>query len=216
MNMEITGPLAALMAGIVTSLHCVGMCGPLACSACPGPRRLPGWIYQSTRVASYTIVGAVAGLVGSRISSALNEGATRWMAWVFIGFFLVVVLGLDKKIRWPSIPVPSFVSGMRGDGCGRAAVLGSLTPALPCAPLYLVVAAAAVTGSPWGGATTMLAFGIGTVPLLAFVQSRLAWARSRFSPAVMDWTRRGLALASIGILVARAWAPAASGCPMCH
>ena len=31
---EITGPMAALMAGLVTSLHCAGMCGPLACAAC--------------------------------------------------------------------------------------------------------------------------------------------------------------------------------------
>jgi uncharacterized protein len=220
---DLTGPSAALLAGLVTSLHCVGMCGPLACAACTSScgkgDNAAAAVYHATRMVSYGIVGLVAGLLGERISQAFLGGATRGMTWVFVLFFLAVVAGLDKRLQVPSLAGHFQKIFARAGGAGpygKAAVLGTFTPLLPCAPLYLVVAAAALSGSPLSGAVLMVAFGIGTVPLLFTVQNRLAALERRWSPRAMDLTRRGLALASIVLLLMRGTYTAATGCPMCH
>jgi sulfite exporter TauE/SafE len=223
-NPELTGPIAALMAGLVTSLHCVGMCGPLACAACSSPcgtgSNAAGGIYHLTRLCSYAIVGLVVGWLGERVADALLGGATRAMSWIFILFFLAIVAGLDKRLRLPS-PGRWLARILNKRGAteqkpyARAAALGTLTPLLPCAPLYLVVAAAALAGSAWNGAVLMGAFGLGTVPLLFAVQNRLNALEKRWSPQTMDYIRRGLALASVVLLVMRAGYAPETGCPMC-
>lgn len=232
--MELAGPGAALLAGMVTSLHCVGMCGPLACSACapsttctacpsncrkPASSTFSAAVYHSTRMLSYLAAGAAAGFLGERVSEVLLGGATTGMIWVFVLFFLAVVVGLDKRLRFPSPErwfggVLAKVGG--GGPVGRGAALGIFTPLLPCAPLYLVVAAAALSGSAFAGAALMLSFGLGTVPLLFLLQNRLAWLERRWSPRTIDLTRRGLALVCVILLLVRGTYSAVSGCPMCH
>jgi sulfite exporter TauE/SafE len=219
---EITGPLAALLAGLITSLHCVGMCGPLACAACArngGAGSLPAtFVYHGSRLVSYAIVGIAAGLVGRRLADALSGGATRWMTWLFVIFFLAVVVGLDKRLRVPMPKGAMAWLGATSARCGtqgRAGVLGFFTPLLPCAPLYLVVAAAALSGSAMDGGLIMAAFACGTVPLLLAVQSQYLRLGAWWSPRTMDYLRRGLALASVGLLLARGTYTASTGCPMC-
>jgi len=99
---------------------------------------------------------------------------------------------------------------------GRATALGFFTPLLPCVPLYLVVAAAALAGSAANGAILLAAFGLGTVPLILLLQNRYGWMQQKFTPQTMDYLRRGLAFASILLLVSRGTFTASTGCPMCH
>jgi len=220
---EITGPLAALGAGLVTSLHCIGMCGPLACTACSrgGGRSSMGatLVYHGARIISYSLLGLAAGLAGRRLSDALLGGMTGWVAWLFVIFFLMVALGLDKQIR---LPLPkgamtwlSAASARRGS-CGRAGMLGFFTPLLPCAPLYIVVAAAALSGSAQAGVVIMAAFAIGTVPLLLVLQTQYFRIAAKWHPITMDRVRRGLALVAVFVLLARGAYSASTGCPMCQ
>lgn len=220
---DITGPLAALLAGLVTSLHCVGMCGPLACSACT--RRggkgslMAACVYHGSRLASYALVGVAAALAGRRLADALSSGATRWMTWVFVIFFLAVALGLDKRLRVPMPMRAQMWLGARASGrgvLGRAGILGFFTPLLPCAPLYLVVMAAALSGSVAAGGAIMLAFALGTIPLLFLLQSQFFRFGALWSPRTMDYMRRGLALVSVALLLVRGTYSASTGCPMCH
>lgn len=220
---DITGPLAALLAGLVTSVHCLGMCGPLACTACArkgGEGSLgASLVYHGARVFSYALVGGAAGVIGRRLALALSGGATRWMTWFFVFFFLLVALGLDKRLRIPLPKAGMAWLGARAAACdarGRAGVLGFFTPLLPCAPLYLVVMAASLSGSLWSGAGTMAAFALGTVPLLLLLQSQLFRLGKVWSPATMDRVRRGMAAVSVVILLARGTYSAATGCPMCQ
>lgn len=219
---EVTGPLAALLAGLITSLHCVGMCGPLACTACArggGAGSVPAtFVYHGSRIVSYALVGAAAGLVGRRLSDALLGGVTGWLAWLFVLFFLAVVVGLDKRIRVPMPKSTMAWLGATSAKCGprgRAGVLGFFTPLLPCAPLYLVVAAAALSGSAWAGGSIMIAFAFGTVPLLLALQTQFFRLGARWSPATLDYARRGLALVSVVLLLVRGTYSASTGCPMC-
>jgi sulfite exporter TauE/SafE len=227
---ELVGPLAAFLAGLVTSLHCVGMCGPLACAACASPcakdgqsgrgSNAAGGLYHLTRVLSYMVVGVLVGWLGARVAEPLTGGGTRVLSWIFVIFFLAIVVGLDKRLRLPS-PGRWLARVLHRPGhslqkpYARAATLGTLTPLLPCAPLYLVVAAAALAGSSWNGALMMGAFGLGTVPLLFFVQNRLTALEKRWSPQTMDYIRRGLALASVVLLVVRSSYAPETGCMMC-
>lgn len=222
---DITGPAAALLAGLITSLHCVGMCGPLACAACARGGGEKGGsfgataVYHGTRVVSYALVGVAAGLVGRRLADALSGGATRWMTWLFVIFFLAVAVGLDK---WVRIPMPKGAMAWMASASskcgawGRAAVLGFFTPLLPCAPLYLVLMAAALSGSAVAGGAIMAAFGIGTVPLLFVLQTQFFRLGALWSPRTMEYLRRGLALASVVLLLMRGTYSAHTGCPMCH
>jgi uncharacterized protein len=219
---EITGPVAALVAGLITSLHCVGMCGPLACAACSrggGQGSMSATIiYHGSRVVSYALVGLAAGLIGRRLSDALMGGVTSWMTWLFVLFFLAVVVGLDKRVRVP-LPKGSMAwlgaASARCGARGRAGVLGFFTPLLPCAPLYLVVVAAALSGSAWAGGSIMAAFAFGTVPLLLVLQSQFFRMSARWSPTTMDYLRRGLALAAVVLLLVRGTFGGAESCPMC-
>ncbi len=222
---ELSGPLAALLAGAVTSLHCVGMCGPLACTACSSPcgkgSNAAAGLYHAARLVSYVAVGLAAGWLGERLADSLMGGATRAMTWIFVLFFLAVVAGFDKRLRLPTPGIwlarllqrPGKISGAP---FGRATALGILTPLLPCAPLYLVVAAAALAGSAWSGAMLMGAFALGTIPLLFAAQNRLTALEQRCSPQTMDYIRRGLALVSVVLLLVRGTYSAETGCPMCH
>ena len=66
---SVNSPAAAFIAGLITSLHCAGMCGPLACALMPGRGdRTDGntvsTVYHVARIASYTLLGGIAGGLG--------------------------------------------------------------------------------------------------------------------------------------------------------
>lgn len=208
MNAIVMAPAAALLAGLLTSLHCAGMCGPLACAACVKSDGSGSFTaaaaYHACRLASYSVVGFLAGLIGRAVSDVLLGGTTRWLTWAFVVFFVLVATGLDKRLRFPFAGAwMSRCLGTRDRAPLRAAILGTLTPFIPCGPLYLIVAAAALSGSATSGALVLLCFAAGTVPLMFAIQSQYFRFGARFSPAVLDRLRRGLAAASVAVLVYR-------------
>ena len=216
---EVTGLGAAFGAGLITSLHCLGMCGPLACTACSSGQerenlRLAG-IYHGSRVCAYIMLGAFAALVGRRLSDAFFEGATRWTVWIWIPFFLFVFLGWDRRFPF-SLParrgawLRSLPSRFRG--FSRATAMGFFTFLLPCLPLYWVLATAALSGSAWQGGAVMGAFGIGTIPLLFLAHTPFSLNSKLFSPVGREWIRRALAAAALVILVFRGTASLGACC----
>ncbi len=199
----VNSPATAFVAGLVTSLHCAGMCGPLACTLMPvrDPRADPNTIstvYHVTRLTSYALLGGIAGGLGRMPLTWISTSALRWLPWVMVIFFVGLALRWD---RW--LPRPAALSRvtlrlggwMRGRSrVSAAAAVGFATPLLPCGPLYFILGLALLSGSAVRGVEFMLAFGLGTVPLLWLVQSQSAWLRARLSPATLDRVRLGLAL----------------------
>ena len=93
-----------------------------------------------------------------------------------------------------------------GPAAGRydvAAIMGAATPLLPCGPLYVLIAMAGFAGSVATGAELMLAFGLGTVPLLWLAQANLGRLRARLSPPAMERVRVGLALVAAAVIMWR-------------
>ncbi|MEI6534876.1 MAG: sulfite exporter TauE/SafE family protein [Verrucomicrobiaceae bacterium] len=204
---------SAFVAGLVTSIHCAGMCGPLACAWLVGgsnqlshPLRDTS-LYHAARLTAYGIVGAAAGALGVMPLRWFNHGAGVVLPWLLVLAFLIVALGLD---RW--LPKPRFLSKpiaklrLRAMGLGtaaRATILGLGTPLLPCGPLYLMFALAMAGGSAIRGAEFTVAFGLGTLPLLALMQTTARWLNLRTSPVTMRRVQRGMALAAALVMVWR-------------
>jgi len=201
----INSPTAALLAGLVTSLHCAGMCGPLACVLMPvrGDRadaNTVSTVYHLTRLAGYTLLGALVGGLGRVPLSLLSQPVLRWLPWLMVLFFVGLAFQWDRYLpklgalgRW-SLRLHAWLRGR--PRLETAAALGFATPLLPCGPLYFILAAALLAGSALRGAEFMLAFGLGTVPLLWLAQSRFHWLQARLSPAWLGRLRVALALAA--------------------
>jgi sulfite exporter TauE/SafE len=202
----ITGPWPAFLAGMVTSLHCAGMCGPLACYLAPRPGSDTSFtsvasLYQAGRLLSYTVIGALAGGLGMLALGWVDiyqHSLSRFLPWLLVLFFLLVALRADRYF-----PKPAFLTPVLGKIRQRAQALprpaaglatGLLTPLLPCGPLYAVFALALMTQSPARGAEFLLLFGLGTLPLLWMVQAAFSKWQGAISPVAISRIQRGLAL----------------------
>ena len=208
----INGPGAAFLAGLVTSLHCAGMCGPLACALMPGPKdnsdpQVVSSVYHLSRLTGYTALGALAGGVGRWPLALLSEGALRYLPWLLVLFFAAVALRFDQRLpRWPLLGRAYLWLSAQLRGRSRvqaAAALGFATPILPCGPLYFLLAMAMLAGSALHGAETLLAFGLGTVPLLWVAQTNFHWLRLKLGPRWLGRLQTTLAVAAALILTWR-------------
>ena len=209
---SITGPGTALVAGLITSLHCAGMCGPLACVLMPARATdadpyTVGTVYHLCRLAGYTGLGALAGGLGRLPLTLLESDALRFLPWLLVLFFIAVAVRFDQRL--PRLPLLGRAYGavaarLRGGSRVRAAaLLGLATPLLPCGPLYFLVSLALLSGSAARGAETLLAFGLGTVPLLWFAQANFHLVRVRLGPVWLGRAQTFLALTVAAVLVWR-------------
>jgi len=207
----ITGPGTAFVAGLVTSLHCAGMCGPLACAVMPAGRdgsdpQAVASAYHLTRLAGYGALGALAGAVGRLPLTLLGDSGLRWLPWLLVVFFVAVAFRLDQRL--PRVPLlgrayAALLARLRGGSRLRAAAaLGLATPLLPCGPLYFLLTLALLSGSALRGAEVLLAFGLGTVPLLWLAQTNFHWLRARVGPRTLA---RAQSLMALGVAVLLAW-----------
>ncbi len=214
--MSINSVATAYVAGLITSLHCAGMCGPLACSVVPlrgsgGPQiadaQIVNGLYHLARLAGYAALGALAGALGRLPMAWLGGGVLPYLPWLLVVFFVAMALRWDRHL--PRVPFLGNIY-LRVHGWGRvrspaaaAAALGLATPLLPCGPLYMVVALTMLAGSALRGVEFMLAFGLGTVPLLWFLQINFHWIRLKLPPVWIARVQTGLALASAVIIAWR-------------
>lgn len=204
---------AAFLAGLVTSVHCIGMCGPLSCSwAVSSKPGASGFLrdtslYHSGRILAYGIVGAIAGTIGIMPLKWFQHGAGIVLPWLLVLAFAMVGMGLDS---W--LPKPRFLSSglrkiqtaaLRMKSAWRASLLGLATPLLPCGPLYLMFALAMANGSAFKGAEFAMAFGLGTLPLLWLAQTQIHLLSGRLQPATMRKLQRVLALTAAVVMAYR-------------
>lgn len=164
----------ALLLGLAGSLHCAGMCGPLAL-ALPAPARstlsfVAGrTAYNFGRITTYSLLGLLFGSIGKTL---LLAGVQRWLS-ILLGVALLAGLFSSRRLALAK-PVSALVnrvrSGMshflRQRSLISLAALGLLNGLLPCGLVYVAAAGATTTGSLSGGALYMLVFGLGTLPLM--------------------------------------------------
>lgn len=152
--------------GVVSSLHCAQMCGPivLAYSLKLEHPALSHLAYNAGRIATYALLGAIAGFVGTLGHLA---GIERWTILVCgVGMLIAGVLLFPRK-GLIQIQAPSLFSRLTGALLrSNKLLLGLLMGLLPCGLVYAALIQAMSTGSALTGAVSMLAFGAGTAGAL--------------------------------------------------
>lgn len=173
--------ITALTIGLVGSLHCIGMCGPIAVALPLGQKNLPAkvWgsvLYNIGRALTYGIMGALFGLLGKGLHFA---GLQQW-ASIFMGVAMIISV-LFPVIFREKIKIGSLTSGYSARLISRFRelfgkhsyrnlfVIGLLNGLLPCGLVYVAVAGAINTNDVATGALFMIVFGLGTLPVMMAV-----------------------------------------------
>lgn len=170
---------AAFLIGLFSSAHCVGMCGgimgalSLAIPATAKARRWwILWCYNLGRIASYGLIGLLAGAMASELAQL---GAAAWLRWlaglllIAMGLYLadwwrgLIYLETAGRYLWAYIQ-PLGKRLMPVDSIPKAILLGLVWGWLPCGLVYSALAYAMAQGQAAGAGLVMLAFGLGTLP----------------------------------------------------
>lgn len=196
----------ALLAGLITSPHCLLMCGPLAYVVLSHSKPTehtspvkPLLFYHLGRLISFTLLGTLAGLLGRGLLDYWELPSIKILPWTLVLFLAIFGIGLDRLI--PKLPFAKLFFAKLSLKLNQfptqlaALLLGLATPLLPCGPLYMVAWVALASGSSLFGAQIMAAFSLGTLPLFILTQSQLPRLERLFSPKIIHRTQRILALA---------------------
>jgi sulfite exporter TauE/SafE/copper chaperone CopZ/plastocyanin domain-containing protein len=188
--------------GLVTSVHCVAMCGGINLSQCIGsqgetsPRpesksaiAVP-LLYNAGRVISYTVIGALVGALGSVLTiSGRFQGVVQLAAGIFMVIMGITMLNIFPALR-RFIPRPPKIIAERIDEqkhSGKGPLfIGLLNGFMPCGPLQAMQLYALSTGSPVSGAISMFLFSIGTVPLMFGIGAISSFLSKRFTARVLQ------------------------------
>lgn len=172
----------AVVAGFLGSGHCLGMCGALVSGyfmkAGKNKSYLPYFAYQFSRISVYTMVGVFAASLGVVLVSSGLFGKLQSILQMLIGCVVIVLaLGILGWIPWQGsirlIPMQTLRKGyatasQKGPVLG-AMIAGFLNGLMPC-PLTFAMAVKATTAtSLLEGGALMLAFGVGTLPMMLFI-----------------------------------------------
>lgn len=165
----------AFFIGLFGSIHCIGMCGPLAFAV---PVAQDRWwliigdklLYNAGRVISYTFIGFLIGFLGRQLWIAgLQQGIS------IVSGLLIILAGLSrifklrsvqsKKFSLLSAPINRLLNYAFSHHAGHL-LIGLLNGFLPCGFVYLALVGAINTNSPLSAAQYMFWFGLGTFPLM--------------------------------------------------
>lgn len=202
---------AGLAFGFLGSVHCVGMCGPLALSL-PGADQLRGrflldrLLYNLGRALTYTLLG---GLVGALGYGAALAGAQQALS-VGIGTVMILAAAVpwvSRQVRRLEQAPSSFLSRVtkpmgrlyRSGGVGAMIIIGLLNGLLPCGFVYAALATALTAGNVVESMTFMAAFGAGTIPAMLGVSLLGRLAGTAWRTRLQRMVPIGLAL--VGLLL---------------
>lgn len=196
MNLALLIP--ALAMGFLGSPHCMGMCGGIVTAfgismqnLTPKKRSVLIACYHTGRIFSYMGLGLVATLVGETVLAPFMTGNAmpRIILGLAIIFASLLMLGVPFLNRlekvglglWNALaPIRQKVLPM--DNIPKALSAGLLWGLLPCGMVYgaLVMAmSVSATNHASLGVLFMMAFGIGTIPMLAMTGATLSWLQQK-------------------------------------
>ena len=190
--------------GLLTSVHCVAMCGginlsqslsaslPHALTEYLGEKALArvavvrsGFLYNGGRVVSYTLIGGLVGTLGAVVSPSENvRGAIQLVAGVFMVIMGLNMLNLFPWLRRLTPRMPKFFTDRAGKNNGPFYV-GLLNGFMPCGPLQAMQLYALSTGSFIKGALSMFVFSAGTLPLMFGLSALSSLLSKKFTRGMM-------------------------------
>lgn len=206
------GYLSLFFVGLLGGTHCVGMCGGIVGAlslntAGAAPRIAYQLAYNGGRIASYTVLGALAGAVGA--GGLLAGGVLPVQQVLFVvANLMLIALGLYMAGWWQGVAVlerggralwtrmqPLAARVLPVRTLPGAFIAGTVWGWLPCGLVYSVLFTALMSGDAVTGALIMLAFGLGTLPNLV----AMGWFASGLRGFLQQpWVRIAAALLVIG------------------
>lgn len=188
--------------GLLTSVHCVAMCGGINLSQCV-PQSFnsdlndekanlrPSFLYNAGRVISYTIIGGLVGELGTLVSfSGQAKGIVAIAASIFMLIMGINMLNLFPVLRKFNPRMPKIFARMIGNekasNRNRPFYVGLLNGLMPCGPLQAMQLYALSTQDPIKGALSMLVFSLGTVPLMFGLGALSSLLSKRFTAKMMQ------------------------------
>lgn len=173
---ESTSLFLLFLVGLLTGFHCVSMCGGFMISysaknAINGEKGMKQHlIYGVSKTLSYTIIGALFGLIGSIfLFTPKLRGTVAIFAGIFMIFYAFSMMGISFFKRFQFNPKwLTKVATQKHEGKFKAPMMTGLLNGLfiACGPLQAMYIYAAGTGSMTAGAVSLMAFGLGTLPVL--------------------------------------------------
>ncbi|MDT8718652.1 sulfite exporter TauE/SafE family protein [Clostridium sp. 19966] len=191
--------------GILTSLHCVGMCGGIMLSQTLSKESKskfeairPALLYNSGRVISYTILGGIIGALGSVFSLSIT---TKAGLQIFAGAFMII-MGLNmagfSAFRKIHIHLPKAMCKVKTKS-HSSFIVGLLNGLMPCGPLQTMQLYALGTGSIAKGALSMFVFSLGTVPLMLVFGSLSGLLSKGYTKSILKFS--GVLIIVLGLIM---------------
>lgn len=176
--MDISIILIAISIGLTSSLHCVGMCGPIALSLGLDAKdklkfTLRNMTYQLGRITTYSLLGVLLGLIGESFSFV---GLQNYLS-IFIGVVMIIMVMIPKFYENGATqlkPINALMLKVKitlgkyliKKNSSSLYIIGLLNGLLPCGMVYASLTAAIGLGSVYKSVLFMFFFGLGTLPLM--------------------------------------------------
>lgn len=171
--------IAGIVIGLVSSVHCIGMCGPIALSLpvyneSPFKKASLILIYNLGRAFSYAFIGLLIGFVGQRFilwgfqqALSLIAGAAILIIFAFKYWGGKYAASLEKPFFSVKAKLSGLLSGRKNTF--SYFLIGVLNGLLPCGMVYVAAGYALALSNPFYSAAFMFLFGLGTLPLMASI-----------------------------------------------
>ncbi|HYE12427.1 MAG TPA: sulfite exporter TauE/SafE family protein [Patescibacteria group bacterium] len=198
--------------GVLTSLHCIAMCGGINLSQCVSHGNVgddnmsklkPSLLYNAGRVVSYTVVGGIVGAIGSVVSfSGMAKGLVAVLAGAFMIIMGLNMLNIFPWLRKFNIRMPKFIGEKIYSGKNNKGpfYVGLLNGFMPCGPLQSMQLYALGTGSFIAGAGSMFFFSLGTVPLMFGLGAISTILSKKFTNNLMKFSAILVIILGVGMI----------------
>lgn len=166
--------LTGFLVGLLGSFHCIGMCGPIAI-ALPKTNNLvfSRLLYNFGRVITYSMLGLLFGLLGSRLEMFGLQRIISISLGVLIILTVITPISYRVKIsnklglyKLVGILKMYFGKMFKNHSNSSMLVIGILNGLLPCGFVYIGITGAIAVGDTLNGMLFMTMFGLGTLPIM--------------------------------------------------
>jgi hypothetical protein len=189
---------SGLVLGLSSSLHCLGMCGPLVAAVPMKSQSSYSQVlgitqYHIGKTTTYALLGLLMGFVG------LSLQTLQWMQILsIISGLAIIFFAWAKYIKFKSgTKIQQLYTRYSGKALHKLFKsdipfkpfwFGLINGLLPCGLVYIALINSLLAGNPLSSSFAMIFFGLGTIPILTvarFVSNKISWKTNRITPVII-------------------------------